>query len=268
VTRPPARARIAAACAAPAGPIRSRRRRLCWLAVALATLTPVAARTARAAASKPLGEAPAAAPSGALEPLLEGLIVGAPPERALRMLEGLTKLGDPRAIEVLELYAGHRRPELRRQAVRALGGIAGPRVVPALLERLGDSAPEVRAAAAEVLATRREQRAVSRLFLLVKRGDAGAAAPLGLVATPDLIPQLAELQGSVEEGVLATALGEYLKRDDVADRLRVDILHTIDKLPGPAATTALIEYVGSIPARDERPSKKEAHRLIDRRASQ
>jgi HEAT repeat protein len=142
-----------------------------------------------------------------------------------------------------------------------------PRVVPTLLARLGDAAPGVRGAAGEALAARREKSATPRLFALVKRGDPGAASPLAALATPDLIPQIAELAGTVDDGVIATALGDYAQRADVPDRQRLDVVRTIAKLAGAAATTALVEYVASVPAKDDRPSKREAQKLLDERGA-
>jgi len=216
---------------------------------------------------------------GAAEPLVGLLAMGATPTRTQAALDALGQLAevgalgaDNRAIEVLELYAGHRTPDLRRRAVKALGAVKEDRaaavVVPALVARLGDAAPDVRATAGESLAARREVKAATpRLYALVKRGDPGAAGPLAALAPPDLIPQIAELAGSVDDGVLATVLGEYVKRDDVPDKLRVDVLRTIGGLAGAGATTALVEYLASVPAKDARPSKKEAQKLLDERGS-
>ncbi|HEY2728393.1 MAG TPA: HEAT repeat domain-containing protein [Polyangia bacterium] len=216
--------------------------------------------TASVEAAKALGQSGA---SNALEPLVDLLSVGAAPARAEAAVEALGALGDPRAIDVLELYAGHQMPEVRRRAVRALASIKDERVVPALLGALGDAAPDVRATAADALAARKETKAGPRLLALVKRNDAGAAPALGLLASPELVPQLAELQGTVDDNVVASALGEYIKRDDVSDSLRVDVVRTIGRLSGAAATTALVEYLGSVPAKDDRPSKKEAQKLVD-----
>jgi HEAT repeat protein len=207
----------------------------------------------------------------AAEPLAELLAAGAAPARAAAALDALGQLGAagvltaPRAFEVLDLYAGHRAPEQRQRAVKALGTIKDPRVTGTLLARLGDVAPGVRAAAGEALAARRERVATPRLFALVKKSDPGAAGPLAALATPDLIPQIAELAGSVDDGVLATALGEYAQRGDVPDGLRLEVVRTIAKLPGAAATTALVEYVASVPAKEDRPSKREAQKLLDER---
>jgi hypothetical protein len=123
----------------------------------------------------------------------------------------------------------------------------------------------VRAAAGEALAARHERTATPRLFALVKRGDAGAASPLAALATADLIPQIAELAGTVDDGVVAATLGDYAQRGDVPDRLRLDVVRTIAKLAGAEATTALVEYIASVPAKDDRPSKREAQKLLDER---
>jgi HEAT repeat protein len=215
-------------------------------------------------AAKALGQSGA---SNAIEPLIDLLSVGAVPARTEAAVDALGALADARSIDVLEGYAGHHSPDVRRRAVKALGAIKDEHVVPALLTALGDVAPDVRAAAADALAARKEAKAGPRLLALVKRNDAGAAPALGLIATPELVPQLAELQGTVDDNVVASALGEYIKRPDVADGLRVDVVHTIGRLSGAAATTALVEYLASVPAKDDRPSKKEAQKIIDEKGT-
>jgi HEAT repeat protein len=215
-------------------------------------------------AAKALGQSGA---SNAFEPLVDLLSVGAVPARTQAALEALGGLADPRTIDVLEVYAGNRSADVRRRAVKSLAAIKDEQVVPALLTALGDAAPDVRAAAADALAARKESKAGPRLLALVKRNDAGAAPALGLLATPELVPQLAELQGAVDDNVVAAALGEYIKRDDVPDSLRVDVVHTIGRLSGAASTAALVEYLAALPAKDERPSKKEAQKLVDEKGT-
>jgi uncharacterized membrane protein YkvA (DUF1232 family) len=212
--------------------------------------------------------------AGARDPLIEILAAGATSARAQAALDALGKLSEARLLgkeqttfDLLDLYAGHRAPEVRRRAIKVLGSIADARAVPTLMERLGDAAPDVRAAAAEALAARRDTKAAKRMFALLKVGDAGVAGPLATIATPDLVPQIAELAGTIDDGIVATALGEYAKRTDVPDRLRVDVLRTIGRLSGAAATTALVEYVASVPAKDDRPSKREAQKLLDQRGT-
>lgn len=210
----------------------------------------------------------------AAEPLLEVLAEGGRAVRVQAVLDAFAKLGaahglraDQAVVDALTLYAGHRAPDIRRRAVKALASVSDPRVTEVLLERLGDAAPDVRASAADALAARHEAKAVPRLFALLSRGDAGVAAALASLATPDLVPRIAELAGTVDDEIVANALGEYVKRADVPEKLRIDVLRTIGRLSGAVATTALAEYLASVPAKEERPSKREAQKLLDQRAA-
>jgi HEAT repeat protein len=205
---------------------------------------------------------------GGTAALVSALALGLRPAVAAEALAGLAKARDGKAVAALSLYAGNINLPVRLAAVKALGQQADPRVVDLLLERLGDSQPQVRAAAAEALAARKAARGYPRLFLLVSRNDAGAAGPLGALMPLADVPRLAEMHGRVDDNVLATALGEFLKRPDVPDRLRVDVVRTVGRLPGAGATAALVEYLASVPEKDHRPSKQEAQRLIDQRGSQ
>jgi HEAT repeat protein len=212
--------------------------------------------------------------SAAAEPLCEVLAAGAAPARLQAVLDALGKLGeahllrsDQTTLDALELYSGHRAPDIRRRAIKALGTINDPRATPALLDRLGDAASDVRASAAQALAARHETKAAPRMFALLAMGDAGVAGPLAALASPDMVPRIAELNGTIEDGVIADALGDYVKRPDVPDKLRIDVLRTIGGLSGAVATTALVDYIASVPAKDDRASKKEAQKLLDERGA-
>lgn len=220
--------------------------------------------TPAAAAAKVLGESRAASATG---PLVEALALGLHPPVSEAALDALGKIRDTKSEDILVIYAGNRNPVVRRSAVRALGRLPGERPTDVLIERLGDQAPDVREAAASGLAARGEKKAEDRLFMLVKRNDMGAAGPLGTVASPDAMARLADLQGRIEDRVLATALGEFLKRSDAPDPLRLEVVKTLAKIPGADATTALIEYLGTVPEKEERPSKSEAQKIVDQRSS-
>jgi HEAT repeat protein len=212
-------------------------------------------------AAKKLAEA------GGAHALVTALAMGLRPAVAAEALAALGKVRDPRAVALLLLYAGNVNLPVRLAAVKSLGQQSDAKAIDVLLERLGDSQPQVRAAAAEALAARKVARAYQRLFLLVARNDAGAAAPLGALIPPTNIPRLAELHGRVDDSVMATALGEFLKRPEVPDRLRLDVVRTVGRLPGAGATAALVEYLASVPEKEHRPSKEEAQRLLDQRGS-
>jgi HEAT repeat protein len=202
----------------------------------------------------------------AVEVLLDALAVGANPRVAGAALDALSGHKSARAIPVLLHFARNRHPELRRKALIGLAPFKDPRVTKALLERLGDSARDVRATAARLLAERKERAAERPLLKLLRRGDESAATALGAIAGPTTARQLAEMYGQVSESLLATALGEFIKRQDVADAVRVDVVRTLGKMPGAEATAALVEYIGSVPQSQERASKVEAQKLLDQRS--
>lgn len=105
-------------------------------------------------------------------------------------VEELGRLGDARAVPVLDLAAG--APALRAPAVEALGGIGGAAALDALLAAAGDPEEEVRSAAARGLARYRDEpRATAALAglcappyprrivrALVRSGDPVAASAL------------------------------------------------------------------------------------------
>jgi HEAT repeat protein len=227
-----------------------------------------------AAAIEAAGTLGASGAPAAAEPLCEVLAAGAAPARLQAVLDALAKLGEAHALradqttlDALALYTGHRAPDVRRRAIKALGTVNDPRAIPPLLDRLGDAASDVRAAAAEALAARHEGKAARRMFALLAMGDAGVAGPLAALATPDMVPQIAELAGTIDDGAVADALGDYVRRSDVPDKLRIDVLRTIGGLSGAVATTALVDYIASVPAKDDRASKKAAQKLLDQRGA-
>ncbi|HEY3359213.1 MAG TPA: HEAT repeat domain-containing protein [Polyangia bacterium] len=202
----------------------------------------------------------------AAEVLLDALSVGANPRVAAAALDALAILKSPRAVPVLLHFSRNRHPEVRRKALLALAPFREPRVNKAMIVRLGDSTKDVRATAARLIAERKDRAAEPALMKLLRRGDEAAASAIGAIANADTARRLAELYGQVSESLLASALGEFIKRQDVADAIRVDVIRTLGKMPGAEATAALVEYIGSIPANQERASKAEAQKLLDQRS--
>lgn len=201
---------------------------------------------------------------GATDALLDAFSVGLPPKVAEAGLQALGKLKDPRTQPVLLQYASNRNPELRRAALQAVAAFKAPWADGALRAALGDPEPPVRALACKLVARRGDRVANERLLKLLRRGDEPAAEALGMLATPKAARELAELAGSVPDGLLASALAEVVKREDVADPLRVEMLKVLGKLPGEAATAALVEYLAQAGAKP-RPSRDVAQRLLDER---
>ena len=203
----------------------------------------------------------------AVEGLVAALDAGTTPKVAVAECAALGAKKDARAVVILVQYAHHRAPEVRKAALAALAQIADPRVSPALIAALGDSDPEVRAAAAKGIADRRDKSAEERLIKLMEHRDASAAGALAAIATPALAHRLSEMLGSVPDPILCTALGEMLKRTDFGpEPIRVEIVHTLAKVPGVDSTAVLVEYVASTERDKNRPSRLEAQKIVDDRS--
>jgi HEAT repeat protein len=203
---------------------------------------------------------------GATDALMEALAVGTSPQLAVIFIKALGRLRHPKSLQILALYANNRHAEVRVAACHALVDMPEDAAAGVLTDRLGDQDGGVRAVAAAGLATRKDARAAERLWKLVQKSDAGAAAPFGQLGPLDYAPKVAELRGTIDDSVLAATLGEFLKRPDANDRLRVDLVRTLGRVPGAEATTALVEYVSTVPDGDARPSKEEAEALIEQRS--
>jgi HEAT repeat protein len=219
---------------------------------------------AAADAAKKLGQS---TEGKALDALVEALGNGAPPKVAAAMVTALGGKKDARAVTLVMQYAHHRAPEVRKAALVALPKDA--RATPVLLAALGDSDAEVRAAAAAVVAQRRERAAEPRLIKLMEHRDPAAAGALAAIATPELAHRLSEMLGQVPDPILCTALGEMLKRVDFGpDTIRVEVVRTLSKVPGVDSTAVLVEYVAATERDKNRPSRLEAQKIVDERSRQ
>ena len=205
----------------------------------------------------------------ALEGLVAALDAGTTPKVAVAECAVLGAKKDTRAVAMLVQYAHHRASEVRKAALAALAEIADPRVSPALIAALGDSDAEVRAQAAKGIADRRDKSAEDRLVKLMEHRDASAAGALAAIATPALAHRLSEMLGAVPDPILCTALGEMLKRPDFGpEPIRVEVVHTLAKVPGVDSTAVLVEYVAVTEKDKNRPSRLEAQKIVDERSRQ
>jgi HEAT repeat protein len=195
----------------------------------------------------------------ALETLLAGLQLGTPPALTLALLEAVETHNNPTSIPVLEVYITHRRQEIRRAAIKALGTIQDKKAVPPLIQALSDSNPMVRAQAARLLGERKERSAERPLFMMLRRGDNSAAEPLGIVGGVQTAMNLGELMGELPDKALARALGTMLKRKDFGpDTLRTEIIKALSRMPCEAVKGPLADYVASISPNELRMSKNVA----------
>lgn len=205
----------------------------------------------------------------ALEALVSALDAGTTPKVAVAECAALGGKKDARALPILVQYAHHRAPEVRKAALAALAQLKDARATDALIAALGDSDAEVRAAAAKGIADRRDKTAEDRLIKLMEHRDASAAGALAAIATPALAHRLSEMLGAVPDPILCTALGEMLQRADFGpEPIRVEVVHTLAKVPGVDSTAVLVEYVAATERDKNRPSRLEAQKIVDERSRQ
>jgi len=202
----------------------------------------------------------------ALDALMAALQLGTPPQLTNALLEAVALHKNPTSIDLLNAYTKHRRQEIRRGAIKALGSIKDPKVVPILIDALSDSNPMVRARAARILGERKERRAERPLFMMLRRKDTAAAIPLGTVGSVETARHLGELLGELPGHALANALGTMLLRKDFGpDSLRNEVVKALGRISDKESTAALAEYVASIPPSELRLSKNTAKQLLEER---
>ncbi|MBW2737030.1 MAG: HEAT repeat domain-containing protein [Deltaproteobacteria bacterium] len=202
----------------------------------------------------------------ARDALMGALTLGAPPKLVTALIEALGQHSDPKALNLLRHYVGHRNVRVRVAALVGIANLKTPIVEQVLISVLGDSNPMVRARAARLLGERSARKAQHALFKMLGRGDKSAAAPLGKVGGVEAARQLAEMIGSADNDAIATALGEMLKRKDFGpDPLRLQVVKALSKIPGPGATAAMLEYIASVPEKDIRISKRIAEQIVANR---
>lgn len=240
----------------------------------------------------------------AVEILLGELAIGMSPRvtkatldvLAVRKADAAATAGMPNAFPVLSLYAHHRNPELRKQALAALAALpvaekaaekpadkaaekiaqpapatnnAAPTpVVQLLIAGLSDPNSDVRAVAAEALGKRHETRAEPHLIKMLLRKDGAAPAALGQIGGPDTARALAEMIGNVPDSMILETLGHLLERPDFGpEPVRVQVVKTVGKMPGSQTLDILGDYVKDTAKDKQRPSRLEAQKIIEQRTA-
>ncbi len=167
-------------------------------------------------------------------------------DHAISALQGLAH---PSAIDVLVELTHHRRARARRLAYQALAAIQDPRI-PSLLEQgLRDSDRNVRATAARSLGEIGARQSVDTLFVAFDRGVVEAAISIGKLGTRESLQRFNGHLGHVPLSVMLSGYNEYLRRDDMPDEVKVDIVHRLGEVSGPMVRSFLQRYLETFPTR-------------------
>ena len=186
----------------------------------------------RVAATRSTGESRAAA-AAAVAKLLERGHSDAVTDRAL---ETLTTLGVPQSASILTQYARHRRPAARARAFTALGRIAGSdrALRQVVADGLRDSVPEVRGAAARALEALRASEATPLLLRALGRGVPEAAVTLGAIGDASSLDGYSAYLKQQPLDVMLAGYARYLRRPDLNERAKLDVIARLEDVAGPA----------------------------------
>jgi HEAT repeat protein len=202
----------------------------------------------------------------AVATLLDALAMGLHPRVATAALNSVAKHGKPESFETVSYYMHYRSPRVRSAAVKAMGTLSDKRAKRLVLRALRDSHKSVRAAAAGILAAKKNKQAIEPLMELIKKGDEASAMALAALANADLARGLGEMIGSAPDGLLARCLGAILMRPDFKpEEARVEVVKTLGKIPGNDSLEQLSNYIGAIPDKPPRDSRAEAENIVEAR---
>jgi hypothetical protein len=153
-----------------------------------------------------------------------------------RALESLGAWGTAQAGGVLSQYSSHRRPGARARAFTALGRVAGSdRALRELVANgLRDSVPEVRGASARALEVLRASEATPLLLRALGRGVPEAAVTLGAIGDAGSLEGYNAYLRQQPLDVMLSGYDRYLKRTDLNERLKLDIVARLEDVSGPA----------------------------------
>lgn len=167
-------------------------------------------------------------------------------DRALAALRGLAQ---PSSIDVLVEFTHHRRARARRLAYQALAAIEDRRV-PSLLEQgLRDSDRNVRAAVARDLGEIGARQSVDTLFVAFDRGVVEAAIAIGKLGNRQSLGRFNEHLGRMPLSVMLSGYGEYLRRSDIPDDVKIDVVNRLGEVSGPMVRSFLQRYLDTFPTR-------------------
>jgi HEAT repeat protein len=181
--------------------------------------------------------------AGAVEPLVDRIHAGLPPDLLDTAIITLMALGQPSSAQVLFELSAHRRPEVRVRAIEAIVAVAPKDASSVLRSRLGDQDAKVRSAAAIALGELNATDSVDALFLALDRGNLDASQALGKLLPAAQVPKLLGYLGKVPFRSMAPGLGEVLLRKDVSERDKLNLVARIQEVGTPEAKTYLGDFL-------------------------
>jgi HEAT repeat protein len=197
-------------------------------------------------------------------PIAELLRSGQPDVVTDRAIEALGQIAEPGGIDVLVEMTRHRREGARRRAYQALAQIRDPRV-PRLVEQgLRDSDRNVRGTAALALGELGARDSVDLLFHAFERGVIEAAVAIGKLGDARAARRFSELLGRHPLSVMLSGFEQFVRRRDLADDVKLEIVGKLGEVSGPMVKQFLREYLSTFAERDRSALKRAVEETIRR----
>lgn len=199
-----------------------------------------------------------------IPPLAELLRSGQPDPITDRALEALAGLGHPDSIEILTFFTHHRRVGARRRAYEALAAIDDRRVRPILETGLSDSERTVRASTALALGEIGARESLDILFRAFERGVVEAAIAIGKLGNRQSVERFTEHLGQRPLAIMLSGYHEFLRRDDIPNQVKTDIVARLGEVSGPMVKRFLADYLSTFSERDRSDLKRQVEETIRR----
>lgn len=194
----------------------------------------------------------------AVEPIVERVRLGLPPDLLETSIVTLMALGQPEAAPLYFELAAYRRPEIRLRAIEAIVALKPSGAEPVLQKALADNDSKVRSAAALALGDLRAVGSVEILFQALDRGTLEASQAIGLALPAEQVSRLLGYLGKIPFHSLGAAFNELLLRKDIAEK---DKLRVVSRLQD-VGTREIKEYFSELASQNAKQLAPPVHRAI------
>jgi HEAT repeat protein len=181
-----------------------------------------------------------------------------------RTLEALGGLAHSDAIEILSAFTHHRRPGARRRAFQGLAAIEDRRIPELLESGLSDSDRNVRATCALALGEIGARGSLDILFRAFERGVVEAAIAIGKLGNQRAVERFDEHLGDRPLAIMLSGYHEFLRRNDISNQVKTDIVARLGEVSGPMVRRFLQEFLGTFPERGRNPLKDHVEETLRR----
>jgi HEAT repeat protein len=199
----------------------------------------------------------------AVQPLTQLLKTGPRNDITDSIIQTLGFISHPSSIPILITYLEHRRPDARIAAIYALENFKDHRVARALENALRGSSAEIRSTAALALSKQGDINSVPVLFQAFERGVDDAAISIGQLGNDQHTLRLATYLGKLDIKILLPGFDEFLRRPDIPQKAKLEILNQLFELAGPDVRRFAVAYRASFP-----PGTKEEKNELFKKANQ